>query len=307
MATPAKPSSLFFNDGHVVDRNAIVIAGQFNLYPDADVSRIALLLDAQWAGHDVRSDTIRSVTFDAVTQRCFLMGRNGIVVSVGNGQKFSRDNLQGSWREVLIPDVARYGELFRIRAIANSVYACGQSSQIYKLQSGGWTHFDQGILDLGAETLEDIDGSAPDDIYAVGLLGTIAHYDGRAWRLLDSPTNQHLSNVRCVSRDEIYICGNNGTVFRGNQHAWTFIGEPASEVSYWGMDLFNGELYLAHSGGIVKHDGQNLVSVHVQLETKRKLTFHRLHANDGLLFSFGVDDLVYFDGQTWREVVWPDN
>src|SRR5262249_54002217 len=156
-----------------------------------------------------------SVAFHPGTQRCHFMGRNGLIVTGGSGINFSRANVAGSFTETTIHDVDQYGELFRIRFICGSVYACGQSSQVYRLERGSWVHHDRGLLDRKAETLEDIGGTNPDDLYAVGLSGTIAHYDGQNWRLLDSPTNQHLSNVRCISKDEVYICGNGGALFRG--------------------------------------------------------------------------------------------
>jgi hypothetical protein len=304
MNTLQSDASLFFTDGHIIHRNAILIAGQLNAYPEADFSRLALLLDGKWGRRDLRGDTIRSVTFDPTTQRCYFMGRSGTIISAGNGQPLNRANITGTFRQDHISDVNIYGELFRVRSFSGSVYACGQSSQVYRLQGNGWTHFDQGLLDKRGETLEDIDGSGPDDIYAVGLSGTIAHYDGRRWTLLDSPTNEHLSNVRCISRDKVYLCGNNGVLFRGYRDNWEYIGSLDLAETFWGMDMFAGELYLAHSGGIVKHDGINLVPVSTG---PQKRTFHRLHSNDGLLISFGVDDVLSFDGSNWKEIVWPDN
>jgi hypothetical protein len=297
-------ASLFFTDGHVVNRDAILIAGQLNAYPEADFSRLVFLFNGEWLHRDVDGDTIRSVTFNPVTERCYFMGRNGTIISAGNGQPFNELNMTGTFREEHISDVETYGELFRIRSICGSVYACGQSSQVYRLQSGVWAHFDQGILREDGETLEDIDGTAPDDIYAVGLLGTIAHYDGKGWTLLDSPTNHHFSNVRCVSKNEVYLCGNNGTLFRGRRDNWQFIGSPDVNSTFWGMDIFLGELYLAHHQGIVKYDGRNLIPISIGGGER---TFHRLHSNDGLLVSFGEDDILSFDGITWKEIIFPDN
>jgi hypothetical protein len=305
MNAPEENASLFFTDGHVINRNAILVAGQLNAYPEADFSRLVFLLNGEWLHRDVEDDMIRSVTFNPAVQQCYFMGRNGTIISAGNGRPFNERNMTGTFREEHISDTETYGELFRIRSICGSVYACGQSSQIYKLQRGIWTHFDQGILREDGETLEDIDGAAPDDIYAVGLSGTIAHYDGKAWTLLDSPTNQHFSNVRCASRNEVYLCGNNGMVFRGRRDNWQFIGSPDLTSTFWGMEMFHDELYLAHHEGIMKYDGNSIVPVSTG---EKKFTFHRLHSNDEILVSFGVDDIVIFDGGAiWSEMVFPDN
>jgi hypothetical protein len=301
-------ASLFFNDGCAVRDDTVLLAGQFNAFPDADASRLAMLVDDEWVHRDVRGDTIRSVAFHPGTQQCHFMGRNGLIVTGGGGARFSRATIAGTFRELSIRDVEHYGELFRIRFISDSVYCCGQSSQIYRLKGGSWSHFDQGLLDTSAETLEDIGGSGPDDLYAVGMSGTIAHFDGNAWRLVDSPTNQHLSNVCCVDKDEVYICGNGGTVFRGRVDNWTSIGDPdAEEEIYWGLAVYRDEVYVAHDGGIKRFDGTAFVPVPIGLPVKRKPTFHRLQAVGDILYSFGVDDIFCFDGAKWTELLWPDN
>lgn len=309
MATPpASDASLFFNDGCAVRRDTVLLAAQFNAFPDADASRLAMLVDGEWLHRDVRGDTIRSVTFHPGTQRCHFMGRNGLIVTGGGGSHFGRATIVGTFTEATIRDVDRYGELFRIRFVCGAVYACGQSSQIYRLERGSWVHFDHGLLDSEAETLEDIGGNSPEDLYAVGLSGTIAHFDGRRWQLLDSPTNQHLSNVRCVAEDEVYVCGNGGALFRGRFDNWTFIGDPdAGNEIYWGLEVYRNEVYVAHDGGIKRFDGNALVPVPVNLPGTRRRSFHRLQATDDLLYSFGVDDILCFNGSAWTELNWPDN
>jgi hypothetical protein len=231
---------------------------------------------------------------------------NGVIHSVGQyGPAISPDTITGSYRETIISDAPHYGALFRIRFIGEDIYACGQSSQVHILRGKGWQHFDDGILLRGGTTLEDIDGTGPEDIYAVGWKGAICHYDGKRWTKLDSPTNQHLSNVRCVSRDEVYVCGNRGSLFRGNRGHWEFIGDPDFTENFWGMAVFEGQLYLTHNLGLVKHDGSELIPIDVDIA--RKLTCHRLHGADGVLWSFGEKELLRFDGTSWGEVVCPEN
>lgn len=300
-------SSLFFNDGHAVSRNTLLLAGQFNAYPSADVSRLALLIDGQWRERDVRGDSIRSVTFHAPDRRCYFMGRNGLIVTGGNGQPFSVDNLKGTFNESTIPDVQKFGELFRIRSVSDQVLACGQSSQIYRLNQGKWEHFDKGLLAPEAETLEDLGGTGPDNIFAVGMCGTLAHFNGKKWRRLESPTEHHLSNVLCISPNEIYFCGNDGALFRGDGKKWKFIGNPKSTGLYWGLAKFRGSVYVASDSGIEWFDGKTLLPVRIPLKRKKKYTFHRLQVADDRLFSFGVDDVLSFDGTKWEEYLWPGN
>ena len=147
MATPpASDASLFFNDGCAVRRDTVLLAAQFNAFPDADASRLAMLVDGDWLHRDVRGDTIRSVTFHPGTQRCHFMGRNGLIVTGGGGSHFGRATIVGTFTEATIRDVDRYGGRFRIRFVCGAVYACGESSQIYRLERGSWVHFDHGLL-----------------------------------------------------------------------------------------------------------------------------------------------------------------
>ena len=47
--------------------------------------------------------------------------------------------------------------------------------------------------------------SYPAIIEAVGTGGTIAHFDGKKWRRLASPTNAHLLRVKCLASGETVI------------------------------------------------------------------------------------------------------
>lgn len=297
-------TSLFFTDGLVVRRDAIIIPSQFQDSPDTTLSRVLFLFGDEWFYHDFDNADVRSVTYrDGL---CYLMGMNGVVHSCGRlGEELSPDSLAGSYRETVVSDVPYYGALFRIRFIGEDVYACGQSSQVYVLRERGWEHFDNGILKRGGITLEDIDGTGPDDIYAVGWHGTTCHFDGKQWTTLDSPTNQHLSSICCVSRNEVYVSGNSGSLFRGHRNTWEFIGDPEFRENFWGMAAYAKEVFLAHSLGIMKYDGNELVPVDIDIG--RSLSGYRLHGADGVLWSFGEQELLRFDGTSWVEVVCPEN
>lgn len=300
------PKSIFFTCGHVIFRDTVIIPAQYNAMPDADISRVAFKFGDSWVYHDVDKDMIGSVTFLQANQSLWLLGRHGLIQSLdSDGKPFRLENLRG--RKVREDRIAtgRFGELLCIKAIAGSLYVCGQSSQVYKRTEKGWEHMDAGIFKMAAPTLESIDGTAPDDLYAVGEKGTILHYDGKQWHKLDSPTNRPLSTVRCVNSETVYICGNDGLLFRGNEHGWEYIGNPDVNCIFWDLEAFGGTVYLAHHRGMMIFDGTKLQEVDFGL--KKKIRCHKVHANDGVLWSFGVDDLLYYDGANWTEVICPHN
>ena len=53
------------------------------------------------------------------------------------------------------------------------------------------------------------------------------------------------------------------------------------------------------------HDGTTFEPVDFGLSTD--VDCHRLHANDGVMWSFGIDHLLVFNGKKWSEVVCPMN
>lgn len=297
--------SLFFTCGHVISSDMIVIPAQYNALPDLDISRVALKFGEIWGYHDVDNDVIGSVTFRCNDQSLWLLGRHGIVRKVGgSGNPYSMENVRGKFVEENI-DTGRYGELLCINVIDGSVYACGQSAQIYVRGELRWERFDRGMREMAVPGFESIDGSGSNDIYAVGEKGVIAHFDGTDWTYLDSPTNRPLSTVKSVSKEEVYICGNNGLIFRGSKNGWTSIGNHDMNFTFWDMELFQDKIYFSHAKGIVVYDGKELQEIEFGLGGD--IGCHKLHAADGVLWSFGIDDLLVFDGNRWERVICPEN
>jgi hypothetical protein len=290
---------LFFNDGFVFDRDFVLIAAQFTLYPEDDLSRVCLVSDpsktpnGDWQYSDYE-DAALSVTClpDNIG---FFLGKSGTILIMDSKGIF----------EERIADTETYGDLLRIRRIGKTVYVCGMSGQIYVRGSRGFVHMDDGILGKAGLDFEDIDGSGPDDIYAVGMGGRIFHYNGNVWRQIDSPTNRPLSNVRCISKEEVYICGNHGHLYRGSFDSWQSLGDDQMDTNFYGLEVFQGNVYVAHPGGIMVHDGSSLSDIDFGLG--RKVGCHRLHSADGVLWSFGIHDLMFFDGLTWTYVTCPEN
>lgn len=211
--------------------------------------------------------------------------------------------------EEKITDVESLGAVKQIREIGGLLHVCGDQGQVYRRQSdGSWVHIDDGILDreikVDALDLNGIDGTSLEDIYVVGMKGRILHFDGSAWTELDSPTNLHLERVHCVSPDEAYACGNRGTFLRITKQGIEDLSLDL-EDHFWGLTAFQGQIYLATLKGLFVYDGTSVEPVETGLEPP--IGGYRLDACETQLWSFGVDDLAYFDGTTWTRVQHPDN
>jgi hypothetical protein len=299
-------SSLFFTSGLVVDRKTVVVPAQYNALPDENMTRVMLKFGEDWYHHDVDDDSISSVTLDRDEMSVILLGRHGLVkVGGGGGQPFTLDNLGNNpFRYERVPS-ADYGELLCVRDVTGLVAACGQSRQVYRRAGANWVRMDTGMRKMAAASLEGIDGTGPSNIFAVGDYGTILHYDGSRWIELDSPTNRPLAAVRCAAPDEVYVCGNDGILLKGNRNAWQILASGEFSSHFWDLEVFDGKIWVAHSQGVLRYDGTTVEPVDLQLG--KMIGHHKLHAADDILWSFGVDDLCYFDGRTWREVICPEN
>jgi hypothetical protein len=291
-------TSLYFTDGHVIAKDNIVIAAKLNALSEEDFSRVLYFKNDEWSYEDI-DDSVHSVWFVDEPRTVYWLGKRGTVTVVGGGKL----------RTETIQDASDYGSLNRIRQIGSELYICGYAGQIYRRAKRAWEHFDDGVLehDVNAMSvdLQDIDGIDSASIYAVGTGGSAYHFDGKRWDRLDSPTNLHLLRVRCVSNDEVFICGSKGTLFRITQSGWEDLSDDEVLDDFWGIEYFNGQLYVAHAGGLMTWDGSGLRPV--DMGTTKSVTTHHLHARDGVLWSFGIDDLFFFDGAKWTEVICPEN
>jgi hypothetical protein len=285
---------LMFNDGYIYSSELILLASQLQEFANYDDSRIAQIIKGEWKYRDFELDAILSVTASALSKEGFFMGRNGNILVAASG-----------YTTETIDDVAKYGELIRIRNIADTIYAVGTQGQVYRREEGEWIHMDQGILGIEHLHLEDIGGTAPSDLYVVGPYGDVWHFNGNKWSQSLFPTNRPLSGIKAVSHDEVYVCGDNGGLYVGNHDGWKYIGNDDITYNFWAVEVFKGKVYVSYNGGILVYDGNELQDVDFKLG--HPIGCHRMHANDGVLWSFGIDDLVCFDGTSWSEVVCPMN
>jgi hypothetical protein len=295
----SQDESVYFNDGCVKESSYVFIASKLHsVNPDEyDFSRLYFHKIPGWGRQDLNRN---------VVSVCYLANPNSFQALSEDGEVTSYDP-QGS-TSASIADVEKYGAVSQIRTIEGVLYVCGMQGQVYRRGSSGWVHIDKGILDpkvsARALHLNSIDGTSGKDIYVVGFGGRILHYNGKTWTELPSPTNLHLERVHCVAPGETYVCGNNGTFLKITPQG---IENHSIELEdhFWGLTSFQGKVYLATLEGLYVFDGSTVEEVDTGLEPA--IGGYRLDARDGQLWSFGVDDLAFFDGKSWTRVIHPDN
>lgn len=115
---------------------------------------------------------------------------------------------------------------------AGALWATGEDGRVWTWDSaaGSWTSADLGSA--SGLRLHAISGSGPDDVWAVGDLGAVFHFDGADWTQLDVPTAEHLRGVFAAADGTMLAVGDRGVLLR-----WDGFGFSATTAPKYGGDL----------------------------------------------------------------------
>lgn len=195
------------------------------------------------------------------------------------------------------------GPIRDVRSIGSGVYAYGMSRQVYRrIGPGQWSRFDSEVVSpLGTKSVcgfNSIHGSSEDTIYAVGFNGEIWRCINSVWQQMQSPTANTLRKVQVLKNDLVYAIGQMGVLLEGDGESWEQIGQTKDEL--WGMEWFNDRLYLSSSNFIYCLDRDRQL---VPIKLKGGTSCGYLHANDGVMWSFGAAHLLWTEnGVDWNDV-----
>jgi hypothetical protein len=304
VAKKRKPTALYFTDVVRIDKGGVGLTGHYYASDIKDEQRTAFIIyrNGSWGRVDVPciSHALRFSGDPSDPKRQYLI----------------LDRNRGLYRFTPPTDTRferifarREGFLTDLRKIAEKWYTVGGHHQIYREQGSGWQAIDEDIYIPGekgdTKILLSIHGLVESDIYSVGFNGVIFHYNGKAWKQLDSPTNVGLQRVLCVAIDEVYICGNANGLYRGNTRQWYALAEPDEKVTFWDMAFFQGSVYVCTKKQLFVLRGDSLTEV--EIPVKGPLGFYRMDADENELWTCGNECLLQFDGRKWKRHVFPDN
>jgi hypothetical protein len=199
------------------------------------------------------------------------------------------------------------GDLCDMRWIGKHLYVAGMGRQVYRREgSGRWVHRDAGTgeskMAKKIRGFTAIDGLDEEDIFAVGFEGEIWRCRKGKWKSLKSPTHQVLELLRVISPTLAYAAGADGVLLRGIGDAWTLVTHRATIHEFRGMEWFRDNLYLSTEDSIYRLTQDNKL-VPIKIGLRRNWTCGDLHANDGVLWSFGSKHLAWTeDLETWYDV-----
>ncbi len=100
----------------------------------------------------------------------------------------------------------------------------------------------------------------PDDIWAVGQEGLIAHYDGTAWSAYTSPTTIDLRAIDMVSAEEGWAVGVDGVILHYTDTAWSIVTSPTTAHLH-ALDMVDSENGWAGGDELLRYDGGSWITV----------------------------------------------
>jgi hypothetical protein len=231
-------------------------------------------------------------------ERYLVLGTDGSVRASGGGSIKEESSIASCGT-----DPKKRGPLREIRGIAKGrAYAVGACRQAYVREGEDqWRCIDQsaqvGDTPITDTSFESIDGFSEQEIYTVGWEGEIWRYDGDLFTQQNSPTNLALYKVRCAPDGYVYACGQLGTLLRGRNEQWEMIEHDSTDEDLWGMEVFDGQVYVSSTHFVYRLEGDKLKPVDFGDDVPR--TCYHLSAADGIMWSIGPKDVMQFDGSNW--------
>jgi hypothetical protein len=189
----------------------------------------------------------------------------------------------GGWRQ----QQASRRALICVRPVGEALFAGGELG-IFQRGSGGWSP----VAHPTGEEIDDLDGTVPERIYAVGL-GRAVRLQGGRWIDLGLPANADLISILVQSDDDVLIGGKDGMMFRGAGGVWRQLSINA--LSVYAIAAYRGDIHLACADdGVWKLGPDGVEPVREDIAA-----FSMAAAGDYLAVG-GREFMWRFDGSVWE-------
>lgn len=197
------------------------------------------------------------------------------------------------------------GHLAKLKTLDGYLYACGGGRGFGKrLDRGKWQSFSQLIpYEYEKDRLggfDDFDGWGENDIYAVGGVGDVWHFNGAQWRQIPFPSNYPLSAVCCGGDGNVYIAGYNG-IFMGRENRWKRIGSIPTDLPIKDMVWYEDKVWCTNDYGLWTIDKGKVARADVPAEVSA--CAGNLSVGDGVLLLAGLYGAVFKEAGEWHIIV----
>ena len=148
---------------------------------------------------------------------------------------------------------------------------------------------------------EAIDAYGPNDIYCVGGVGEVWHFNGLKWRQCPTLTNWNLESVCCAGDGFVYIGAPGGSIIKGRHDSWKFIHKGQMTLSFKDMVWFADKLWCTSDYGVWVVENDTLVEA--KLPAEISVCAGNLAVGDGVMLLAGVYGAAVFDGKKWEVLI----
>lgn len=235
-------------------------------------------------------------TYPSFDQRCYVTGSGPAYEDIPLTSMYTNkmNGADGSFIR---------GGVTKLKSLDGYLYACGGGRAMGKrLGKGQWQSFSQNIPKERGENkgFDDFDGWGEDDIYAVGGMGDVWHFDGKAWQQIPFPSNYPLSAVCCGGDGQVYIAGYNG-IFMGRGNSWKRIGDISTTLPIKDMVWYEDKVWCTNDYGLWTIDEGRVARADVPAEISA--CAGNLSVGDGVLLLAGLYGAVFKENGRWQVIV----
>ncbi len=140
------------------------------------------------------------------------------------------------------------------------------------------------------------------DVYAVGGIADLWHFDGESWQQLEFPAKEYLISVCCAGDGLVYIGTQSGALWCGRGNDWRCLIESSNPYIMQNLHWFADQLWCAGGNGLAVVKAAQLTTPAQLEDPKFDLTRGSLSLSaDGLhMLSTGMNGASIFDGQEWQ-------
>jgi len=155
---------------------------------------------------------------------------------------------------------------------------------------------------LQGSTQLKIWGSSPRDLWSVGAVGTILHFDGQSWVATPSGTSESIQRIFGVSGGDLWAVGTRGTVLRFREGSWTAVASPVTGNLNAVFGFAENDLWAVGANAAILHfDGQAWTAVTPTGTPPAGTVLNALWgSNSSDLWAVGSNGAVlHYDGRVW--------
>jgi photosystem II stability/assembly factor-like uncharacterized protein len=144
-------------------------------------------------------------------------------------------------------------------------------------------------------------GSSERDIYAVGYDGTIIHFDGSSWNIMNSGVRKDLLCIWGNSANNIYAVGVAGTILNFDGSAWNTMKNDRISNLYSIYGSADNNVFAVGSGGtILRYENSTWASM--TNGNKTNLSGVLGNSKDFILAIGAEGAFLRYDGNTWNSM-----